>query len=125
MILTEAEVQNALEKSKVAFPNLSDWEYQNEANTEYFGFTLWGQFTLTPADPMSQHYFITLGTYKEEWNGYLTIGQHSYLWSSADVGDAHLLGTDPCNSIEETIKELKTEILKLFRAFSVIQSIEN
>jgi hypothetical protein len=40
---------------------------------------------------MPQCFFITLDTYEEHWYGHLTIGQHCYLWSSADVGDAHLV----------------------------------
>lgn len=57
-------------------------------------------------------------THQEEWRGSLTIGQHSYLWSSADVGDAHLLSTEPCNSLEDAIAALKAEMIRLFKAFS-------
>ena len=68
---------------------------------------------------MSRCFFITLDTYEEKWRGSLTIGQHSYLWSSADVGDAHLLATDDCDSIEDAILALKGEMKKLLTAFSV------
>lgn len=120
MILSEVEVQISLDKAKAAFPNLFEWEYQNEINDDYFGFTLWGQFLLNPEVLMSQRYFITLDIDGKDWHGYLTIGQHFYLWSSADVGNAHLLGTEPCKSIEEAIKELKAEILRLFTVLSAI-----
>ncbi|HAC63543.1 MAG TPA: hypothetical protein DCF68_08375 [Cyanothece sp. UBA12306] len=62
----------------------------------------------------------TLETYQEKWRSYLTIGLHSYLWSSADMGDAHLLSTDNFESVEETISQLKTEMFKLFKACSII-----
>ncbi len=120
MLLTELEIPQVIEKAKAAFPNFSDWEYNNEVNGEYFGFSLWGQFVLYPEELMSQRFFITLDTYKQEWRGHLTIGQPSYLWSSADVGDAHLLGTDPRDSLEEAIAALKSEMVRLFQAFSVV-----
>ncbi len=68
---------------------------------------------------MGRSFFITLETYKDKWRGCLTIGQHSYLWSSTDVRDAHLLSTDNYDSIEGAIATLKAEMLKLFHAFSV------
>lgn len=120
MLLTSLEIQQVIEKAKAAFPNFSDWEYNNEVNGEYFGFSLWGEFVLNPEVLMSQRFFITLDTYQQKWRGELTIGQHSYLWSSADVGDAHLLGTEPCDSLEEAIAALKSEIVRLFQALSAV-----
>ena len=121
MILTETQIQQAIEQAKAGFPHFTDWEYNNEKNGEYFGFSLWGKFVLDPENLMSRCFFITLDTYEEKWRGSLSIGQHSYLWSSADVGDAHLLYTDDCDSIEEAILVLKREMKKLFTAFSVIK----
>ena len=69
---------------------------------------------------MSRCFFITLDIYKEDWHGYLTIGQPVYFWSSADAGDADLLRVAGHDSIDEAIAALKTEMLKLFDAFSVI-----
>jgi hypothetical protein len=100
---------------------LTDWEYNNdETNKDYSGFSLWGQFVLNPEDDLPQRFFITLDTYKENWYGYLTIGQPSYFWSSASVGDAYLVDTDACKTLEEAIATLKAEIVKLFNAFSVV-----
>jgi hypothetical protein len=120
MILTEPEIKQVIEKAKIAFPNFTDWEYNNEKNSEYFGFALWGEFVPDPEVLLSRRFYITLETYEEKWRGNLTIGQHSYLWSSADMGDAHLLCTDDCESVDEVILQLKSEMLKLFQAFSVI-----
>lgn len=120
MILTETEIQQAIEQAKAAFPNLTDWQYNNEKNEEYFGFSLWGQFVFDSEKMMQRYFFITLDTYEDKWQGILTIGQPCYLWSSADVGDAHLLYTDNCDSIEEAISALKEEIKKFLTAFSVI-----
>jgi hypothetical protein len=43
MLLTDPEIQNALETAKAAFPHFSDWEYQNETGGDYFGFSMWGR----------------------------------------------------------------------------------
>lgn len=45
MLLTDPEIQNALETAKAAFPYFSDWEYQNETGGDYFGFSMWGVLT--------------------------------------------------------------------------------
>lgn len=119
MLLTECEVQQAIAQTKAAFPHFTEWEYRNETNGEYFGFSLWGEYVLNPEDQMPQRFFITLDTYEEHWYGHLTIGQHCYLWSSADVGDAHLVDTESCNTLEEAIAALKRKIAKLCQALSV------
>ena len=45
MLLPETEVQPALEQAQRAFPNFTDWNYINQANRDYFGFTMWGELT--------------------------------------------------------------------------------
>lgn len=118
MLLTEPEIQQSIEQAKTAFPHFTNWKYNNEVDGEYFGFSLWGEFALNPEDLMPRRFFITLDTYEEGWYGHVTIGQHLYLWSSVDVGDAHLLDTDSCNTLEDAITALKGEIVNLFKAFS-------
>ena len=120
MILTESEVQQVLEQVKIAFPNLTDWEYNNEDNGEYDGFSVWGKFILNPEEMMYQTFFITIDIYRDKWRGYLTTGQPSYYWSSTDEQDAYLISTEPCESREEAIAQLKAEILRLFQAFSIV-----
>ncbi|MBG1267354.1 hypothetical protein [Nostoc sp. WHI] len=120
MLLTEPEIQQVLDKAKAAFPNLNDWEYNNEKNGEYFGFSMWGEFVLNPEELMPRRFFITLDTYEYKWQGCLTVGQHSYLWSSADVGDAHLLDTEGCESLEEAIAVLKAKMVELLAAFCTV-----
>jgi hypothetical protein len=117
MLLTEPEIYSALEQAKLAFPHFTDWEYQNEAGGDYFGFALWGQVVPNPEELMSRRFFITLDTYEEQWRGCLTIGMHSYLWSDANMGDAHLLSTDLYDSLEEAIVALKAEMRHLFDLF--------
>lgn len=119
MLLTELEVQQAITQAKASFPDFGVWEYSNEANEEYFDFSLWGEFVLNPEDQMPKRFFITLDTYQKHWYGHLTIGQHCYLWSSADVGDAHLVDTESYNTLEEAIMALKMEMTKLCKALSV------
>lgn len=54
MLLTELEVQYVLETAGVAFPNFSNWDYVNEVNQDYFGFSAWGQFILDPNELTSR-----------------------------------------------------------------------
>jgi hypothetical protein len=67
---------------------------------------------------MPRSFFITFDTFETTWSGHLTIGQHCFFWSSADVGDAHLLDTGPCATLEEALATLKHQIVELFDAFS-------
>jgi hypothetical protein len=117
-MLTELEIKKNSEQVKVAFPHLTNWEYNNEKNQEYFGFSIWGQFTVNPDSLMPSSFYVTFDIYEDRWRGYLTIGLPSYLWSSADVGDAHLLDTERCESLGEAIAALKIKIAELCQAFS-------
>jgi hypothetical protein len=102
-------------------PFFTNWEYNNEKNAEYFGFSVWGELVLNSEELMPRRFFITLDkNHENKWQGCLTIGQHSYLWSSADVGDAHLLDTEPCETLEEAIVALKAKMLELWRAFGAL-----
>ncbi|AFZ50651.1 hypothetical protein [Dactylococcopsis salina] len=123
MLLPETEVQPALEQAQRAFPNFTNWNYINQANRDYFGFTMWGELTIEPDETMPRYFFITIDAPENQWRATLTIGQHSYLWSSADVGDAHLLATDYCDSLEAAISQLKAEIERLFQA--ILGSFKN
>lgn len=120
MLLTEPEIKQVLEQVQAAFPNLTDWEYNNEKNEEYFGFSIWGQFLINSEERiMPRRFFITLDTnHEDKWQGCLTIGQPSYLWSSADAGDAHLVDTEPSETLQEAITTLKAKIAELLAAFS-------
>lgn len=122
MLLTESEIEDALRQVKAAFPNLSEWEYSNEIDEEYFGFTAWGCFVLPEDDDslLQRRYYITFAIDQNQWRGTLTIGQHNYLWTSADVGDAHLLSTEPYANLAEAIAALKVKIADLAKAFSAI-----
>lgn len=125
MLLTENEVQESLEQARTAFPKFDNWEYNNEKNAEYMGFSLWGEFDVDAAKGQRPRwppriYFITFDTYQENWRGHLTIGQHSYFWSSADMGDALLFSTGDCDALDDAIVAFKAGLLDLFRVFSVI-----
>jgi hypothetical protein len=119
-LLTEQAVQKVITQVKAVFPNFADWEYNNETNDAYSGFSLWGQFVLIPEAQMSRHFFITFEIHNEKWRGHLSIGQPCYFWSSADVGDAHLVDPEPCGTLEGAVTALNGEIGDLFRAFSAI-----
>ena len=117
MILKEHEIRRALDLAKAAFPRFGNWQYNNEENAEHCGFALWGEFMPDPTESVARRFFVTFDSFKTSWRGNLTIGQHSYFWSDADFGDAHLLGTEDCATLEEAITTLKAEIADLFAAF--------
>jgi len=116
MLLTDAEIQRCRKLVESAFPRFAHWEFRNERNDSYAGFSVWGRYSLRPKPSSSPSFFVTFDTYKENWKGHLTVGKHCYYWSSADVGDAHLLDTEPCATLEEAIFALKRQIGALFAA---------
>ncbi len=91
MLLTQLEIEDILRQVRAAFPNLVEWEYSNEVDADYFGFTIWGCFVPREDDEslLKRRFYVTFDIYQDQWRGNLTIGQHCYLWTSADVGDAH------------------------------------
>jgi hypothetical protein len=121
MFLADYEIQHALARVQAAFPSFTQWAYINASDDERSldGFALWGQWVLHPEELMPRHFYITFATHAEHWSGHLTIGQQYYLWTSADVGDAHLLDTAECATLEEAIVALKAEMARLCRALSV------
>ncbi len=114
MLLTEAEIQRSQALVAEAFPRLAHWEFMNVRNDRYSDFCIWARYTVKSKSSSSPSFFVTFDTYKENWRGHLTVGKHCYYWSSADVGDAHLLDTEPCASLEVAITELKGRIASLF-----------
>ena len=121
MLLEEDEVQKVLEQVEAAFPSFHDWRYINEKHNDYFGFAVWGRFVMNnehQSSAWSRNYFITFDMYEKNWLGHLSIGQHWYLWSSADYGDAGLLDTKFCTTLEQAIAALKAEMASLFKTFS-------
>ena len=120
MFLADNDIRHALARVQAAFPHFTQWEYTNERDERALnGFSLWGQWVLHPEESIARHFYITFATYAEHWSGHLTIGQHYYMWTSADVGDAHLLDTAACATIEEAIVALKAEMARLCHALSV------
>ncbi|NEO87763.1 MAG: hypothetical protein F6J87_26425 [Spirulina sp. SIO3F2] len=117
MMLTEPEIQSALATAQAAFPNFTDWQYIDDPeNSDYWGdFTMWGVYVANPGEMMSRRFFITLTAGKEAWSGSLTIGKHSYYWSSADFGDAYLVGGDSADSLDGAIASLQQAIATLFQ----------
>jgi hypothetical protein len=118
VLLNAAEIRRSVQRVKTAFRRFVNWEYINEVDDSHMGFSVWGEFVADPIEPMPRRFFITFGTYQATWTGHLTIGQHCFFWSSADVGDAHLLATDPCATLADAITALKHQIAELFDAFS-------
>jgi len=118
VLLNAAEIRRTVERVKAAFPRFVDWEHINEIDESHTGFSLWGEYVPEPTEPMPRRFFITFDTHETTWSGHLTIGQYCFYWSSADVGDAHLLDTGSCATLEDAITTLKHQIADLFDAFS-------
>ncbi|MBI4747311.1 MAG: hypothetical protein HY774_02415 [Acidobacteria bacterium] len=117
MVLTEPEIQQVISQVKTAFPNLTDWQFNNEENDEYFGFSIWACYTLEPEKLRARRFFITFDTFDLTWRGYLSVGKPVYLWSSTEEGDAFLVDTAPCQTIDEAIRKLKAQITNLLNIF--------
>jgi len=122
LLLTQLELEHVLRQVQTAFPNLVDWEYNNKVDADYCGFTIWGCFVpQEDAESLSERrFYVTFDIYQDTWRGTLTIGQPFYLWTSADVGDAHLVSTEPCTSLAQAIAALKVNIADLAKAFSAL-----
>jgi len=122
MFLADHDIQHALERVQAAFPSFTEWAYTNASDDERSldGFALWGQRVLHPEETMARHFSLTFATHAAHWSGHLTIGQHFYFWTSADVGDAHLLDTEEYATLEDASVALKAEIARLCRALSVV-----
>ncbi|MBV8523748.1 MAG: hypothetical protein JOY71_16770, partial [Acetobacteraceae bacterium] len=67
---------------------------------------------------MPRIFFVTFDAYEASWAGHLSIGKPCYFWSSADCGDANLLDTRPCATLEDAITSLKRQMADLFTALS-------
>ncbi len=118
MLLTESEIQRSQKCVQASFPRFSHWDHNNEIDESYSGFSLWGEFVPDPDEPMPRSFFMTFDTYEATWTGHLSIGKHCYFWSSADCGDAMLVDTSPCATLEDAITTLKRRVADLFMALS-------
>jgi hypothetical protein len=114
MFLSDAEIQRCRALVEAAFPRFAHWAFINERNDGYAGFSLWGRYKARSDDKSTPSFFVTFATFKESWRGHLTVGKHCYYWSSTDAGDAHLVDTEPCASLEEAVTVLKRRIAGLF-----------
>jgi len=115
MRLADADLPTALALVAARLPRRTGWQYRNQPDDEHPGFTVWGEFVLSPDEDRAPRFFITFGLGPDGWPGDLTVGQHAYFWTSADVGDAYLLTTPPCATLEEAIAALKTAMRQLAR----------
>jgi hypothetical protein len=116
MLLNGPEIQRCRALVEKAFPRFAHWAFVNERNDSYGGFCVWGRYKANPGTSASPSFFVTFSAYKDKWKGHLTAGKHCYYWSSAGVGDAHLLDTKPCATLEEAITALKRRIGGLLAA---------
>lgn len=105
------QVGRAVKAVREAFTGFSEWDSVNEDDGDHFGFTVWGE-RLLEGDRV---FYVTLEQTAMGWRGHLTMGQHFYMWTSADFGDACLASTETCASLDEAVAALKAEISSLFR----------
>lgn len=121
MVLNDDAMKQAQETVETAFPNVFDWEWNNADDDMYIGFTLWGELEYEEPENMA-NFFVTFNAVNEGWQGHLTVGKPSYYWSSANFGDAHLLSTQLCQTLEAAIQALKNAIRQLAAALTVAPS---
>ncbi|WP_245911998.1 hypothetical protein [Brunnivagina elsteri] len=57
-LLTESDIQQVMERVKIAFPFFTDWEYNNKKNEEYFGFSVWGELVINPEEIMPRRFLL-------------------------------------------------------------------
>jgi hypothetical protein len=115
MLLTQTEIQRCRILVETAFPRFAHWAFINERNDSYAGFCIWGRFQA--AEEMgAPSFFVTFDAVRDQWKGHLTVGKHCYYWSSADVGDAHLVDTELCDTLDDAILALKRRIGKFMAA---------
>ncbi len=110
MLLSRTEIVQAQKIVQAAFPRLKNWEISNEINDYYMGFCIWGIFRTDTEIPMSPRFFLTFDVYDGQWEGHLTSGQNSFFWTSADFGDARLLSSGKCMTLNDAIVALKKQI---------------
>jgi len=118
MLLSKAEMQRSRAFIATAFPHFAAWEVANEVDDNHPGFCIWGCYVPESKVLYSPRFFVTFETFNEYWRGHLTVGKPCYFWSSADVGDAYLLDTEKCASLEEATRGLKRRIADLFASLS-------
>src|SRR4051794_10666425 len=103
MLLAASEIRRSRKLAKAAFPGFTKWKHHNEIDGCYSGFSLWGEFVSNPRTEFPYRFFVTFDIYETAWKGHLSVGKHCYYWGDADFGDAYLVNTDPCDTLEEAI----------------------
>jgi hypothetical protein len=117
MLLEQSEIESAMRILKTDFPKLDRWDYRNLIDEYYPGFTAWGMKSIGKGDYADKNFFITFERWEHTWSGQLTIGKHCYFWDSADVGDAHLVNSKNCVTLEEAIASLKQNVKLVLEIF--------
>jgi hypothetical protein len=121
MVLNGVEILRCQSLVKPAFPQFADWQYMNERNDSYAGFCIWGRHRIEQEDLQSPKLFVTFATSGEKWSGHLTVGKHCYYWSSTEEGDAYLLDTKKCDTLEAAIASLKKQIDSFIAALVAVE----
>jgi hypothetical protein len=120
MLLSQTEIQQVQSLVKLSFPHFSGWEFSNEINENYSGFAIWGCFQLGGSEFGSTRFFVTFDKDEDVWQGHLTVGMHSFWWSSTDEEDARLMSTSGFASLNDAITEFKKKVMPLCSALLVM-----
>ena len=116
VMLSNTQIEEALDQAATTFPHFSNWQTGNEDDDLHFGFCLWGRCSFDENKFHPRHFFITLEHGEDGWRGHWTIGQHAYLWTSADFGDAYLVSTEALPTVDETLQSLREKLSTLFQS---------
>ena len=113
--LSTEQANQAVALASSAFPTFIDWEFEHEGAEPGFGFSMWGEYIPEGDDKLlPRRFFVTFDRYRGDWQGHVTIGKRSYIWPRPRGGDAWLVQTRSCDSLEEAIEALQSEMAKLF-----------
>ena len=101
---------------QAAYSRFTNWKHVNEKDDCHIGFTVWGEFVLDEEDEWPQPFYVTVDHVEDKCRGYLTIGQHAYLWRSSNENEAYIVDTYACDTIEEAIADLKARVVRVSAA---------
>ena len=112
-VLPESQVQAALGFAQAAFPRFREWRYCNQEDGQHDQFCLWGEYVHGEGYE-APRFYVTFDRWEHQWGAHLTMGQHAFMWSSADFGDAQVLQTRGHAELDQAILELKQKMAHLF-----------
>ena len=113
LFLPPAEAVAVLEALKKAFPAYQKWKHCNDpTDDEHDGYAAWGS-RVYGRSPHTTRFYVTADRSQNGWHVYWSVGQHVFMWTSADCGDAILASSRARIDLGAAIAELKSQVAAL------------